>query len=79
MQGAYHVHHWIVALGRRAGGREVCVSVSEVCVRVFLYRVVMLQNRVLNRRTTHDTRKTRHSNVTTTPLRADEAWARALI
>ena len=40
---------------------------------------VLLQNRVLNRRTTHGTRKTRHSNVTTTPLRADEAWARALI
>ena len=33
--------------------------------------------RVLNRRKTHDTRKTRHSNVRTAPLRADEAWATA--
>ena len=49
------------------------------CVSVTSGTEWLSQNRVLNRRTTHDTRKTRHSNVTTTPLRADEAWARALI
>ena len=32
--------------------------------------------RVLNRRKKHDTRKTRHSNVRTAPLRADELRAR---